>query len=117
MKNGKVVLAFCVLLALLCSCGAQEPAQPLPVLEVTATPTPRPTRIVWLTLDGTENGELVVSEINVWKDYDNRGAGIVGVGRHGQQVKLVRRSGDGVKIELPSGAQGWVTYYFIKEYK
>ncbi|NIQ88672.1 MAG: hypothetical protein GWN93_06155 [Deltaproteobacteria bacterium] len=115
MKNGKVVLVFCVLLVLLCGCGAEEP--PLPVIEVTATPTPKPTRIVWLTLDGTENGELVLTEINVWKDHENRGAGIVGVGRHGQQVKLVRRSGDGVKIELPSRAQGWVTYYFIKEYK
>jgi hypothetical protein len=55
------------------------------------------------------DGTLAVTEINIWKDCENRDAGIAGVGQHGQQVKLIRRSGDGVKTELPGGAQGWVT--------
>jgi hypothetical protein len=101
------VLAFILLLLPILACGGSS----------SSGGNAQPTAATYVTLDGTENGELVVPEINVWKDYDNRGAGIVGVGKHGQQVKLIRRSGDGAKIELPNGAQGWVTYYFIKEYK
>ena len=92
------------------SVPARTPAPAVPKAE--ATPA------TWLTLDGKEaDGTLAVQSINVWKDYDNRGAGIADTGQHGQRVKLIRRSGDGVKIELPNGVQGWVTYYFIKEYK
>ena len=101
------VLAFILLLLPILACGGSS----------SSGGNAQPTAATYVTLDGTENGELVVQEINVWKDYDNRSAGIVGVGKHGQQVKLIRRSGDGVKIELPNGTQGWVTYYFIKEYK
>ena len=108
----KRLLILFVILFALCSCGGEEPAPAVTVIDVTATPA------TWITLDGMESdGTLAVTQINVWKDHDNRGAGIAGVGQHGQQVKLIRRSGDGVKIELPNGVQGWVTYYFIKEYK
>jgi hypothetical protein len=116
----KRLLILAVCLVVLCSCGGEEPTQPVIVIEVTATPTTwlTATPTTWLTLDGKEaDGTLAVTEINLWKDHDNRGAGIAGVGQHGQQVKLIRRVGEGVQIELPDGTRGWVTYYFIKEYK
>ena len=84
----------------------------------TAVPEAEATPATWLTLDGKEaDGTLAVQSINLWNDYDDRAAGIAGTGKHGQRVKLIRRAGDSVQIELPNGAQGWVTYYFIKEYK
>lgn len=38
-------------------------------------------------------------------------------GRHGDRVKLIRRKGGGVLVELSHGERGWVTLYFIKEYR
>ena len=75
-------------------------------------------RAVYVTLDGYDkDADVTIYDINVWKDYDDRAAGIVGTGNHGEQVKFIKQVGDGVLIELPNGKQGWVTYYFIKEYK
>jgi len=36
---------------------------------------------------------------------------------HGEQVKFIARSGDGILIETKAGQRGWVTYWFIKELK
>jgi hypothetical protein len=115
-----VLVAFISLISLiivgglyyLISDGGEEPTPAATLVKVTATP------VTWLTLDGYESdGTLAVTRINLWKDYENRAAGIAGVGLHGERVKLIRRLGDGVKVELPDGTQGWVTYYFVKEYK
>ncbi len=71
-----------------------------------------------VTLDGYDkDADLTVYEINVWKDYADRAAGIVGTGNHGEKVRFIKQVDDGVLIELPNGEQGWVTYHFIKEYK
>ena len=106
----RYILALLIVLLIVCGCGP-EPAPEIMTAHA-------PPSITWLTLDGKESdGTLAVREINIWKDHANRGAGIAGVGKHGQTVKLIRRSGDAVKIELNDGTQGWVTYYFIKEYK
>jgi len=87
-------------------------------MSYTPMPESKPAQATYVTLDGREeDGTLSVPSINVWKDHNNRGAGVVGVGKHGQRVKLIRKVGDGVEIELPNGARGWVTYYFIKENK
>jgi len=82
---------------------------PLPAATPTATPK-------LVTLDGTENGEVVVPEINIWDSYNPRNR-VVAVGKHGEQVQLIRRSGNGVLIQLADGTRGWVTYWFIKELK
>lgn len=85
--------------------------------EGTSGPTPGATR--WMvTLDGEDtNAGLVIQEINLWKDYNDRAKGIAGKGRHGEEVELVRRAGDGVLVRTGSGVEGWVTYYFIRELK
>jgi ABC-type Fe3+-hydroxamate transport system substrate-binding protein len=84
----------------------------------TATSVPTSTPATYLTLDGYDkDAGIIVTPINLWKDYNDRSAGIAAKGQHGERVKLIRRSGDGVQIELQSGEKGWVTYYFIKEYK
>lgn len=106
------LLILLVVAGVLCGCGGQKPTS------TPSGPAPTATEPTWLTLDGREDdGTLAVTKINLWKDYDNRGAGVAGVGNHGDTVKLIRRSGDGVMIELANGTRGWVTYYFIKEYK
>ena len=84
--------------------------------------TPPPTSEVksetrWVTMDGTENGELMVPIINLWKDYNNRSRGVAGTIRHGARVKLIRRSGNGVLVETKSGTRGWATYYFVREFQ
>lgn len=109
------LLIVVVCLVILCGCGAERtPVMEYPV-EMLPTSTPVPT---WLTLDGKESGgTLAATEIVLWKDRHNRDAGIAGVGRHGQTVKQIRRAPDAVLVELKDGTRGWVTYYFIKEYK
>jgi hypothetical protein len=82
---------------------------------VTAVPSATP---VWMTLDGWDPAsQTTISPINIWKDYNDRAKGVAGTGRHGEQVRYIRRSGDGVLIETKAGVRGWVTYWFIKELK
>ena len=83
--------------------AAKEPAEP------ETTP---------VTLDGYDaEAKITVHEINLWKEYENRAAGVAGTAKHGQQVQMIERKGDGVLVETDSGVKGWVTYYFIKELK
>lgn len=72
---------------------------------------------VLVHLDGYENGELVATEINIWRDYNDRSKGIVAKLKHGQEVVFLKRISDGVLVESKNGLSGWVTYYFIKEFK
>lgn len=72
---------------------------------------------IMVTLDGCENGVLVVRKINIWRNYQNRMEGISTTAKHGEKVKLIRREGDSVLIETASGKRGWLTDYFIKEFK
>jgi hypothetical protein len=95
-----------------------SPSPPPPKPQPKQQPKPQPVEEVqWVTLDGTENGQVMVRTINLWKDYNNRSRGTVGSARHGERVKLIRESGEGVLVETSSGTRGWVTYYFVKELK
>lgn len=72
----------------------------------------------FVTLDGYDAATgITIQKINLWKDYNNRRAGISATAQHGEKVKLIRREGDGVLVETKAGKRGWVTYYFIKEFK
>ena len=68
-------------------------------------------------MDGRiEDGSIGVPIINLWDNYQTRSRVVARV-PHGEQVKFIRRSGDGILIETKSGQRGWVTYWFIKEFK
>ena len=72
----------------------------------------------YVTLDGYDPAsDTIIEPINIWKDYKKRSKGIVGKGKHGERVQFLEREGDGVKVKLKNGKSGWVTYYFIKEFK
>lgn len=72
----------------------------------------------FVTIDGYDSAsETIVREINLWRDYQDRSMGVSVTARHGEKVKLIRRAGDGILVETKSGKQGWVMYYFIKEFK
>lgn len=68
-----------------------------------------------LTIDGWDPAtKSIIDPINLWKNYETRTyAGNV---QHGEKVKFIKRDGDGVLIETKSGIQGWVTYFFIREF-
>ncbi|HEY3404957.1 MAG TPA: hypothetical protein VGK59_16320 [Ohtaekwangia sp.] len=69
-----------------------------------------------LTIDGRDpaTGDII-DPLNLWANYETRTyARKVG---HGEIVTLIKREGDGVLIETESGQRGWITYFFIKEYK
>jgi hypothetical protein len=69
----------------------------------------------FVTIDGTDGDGTIITPINLWSNYQTRS--FAGKVNHGERVKLIRRDGDGVLIETKTGLQGWVTYFFIKEYK
>lgn len=76
------------------------------------------TAVRQVTIDGYEkDAGLIVDPVNVWKSYSSRTSGVSGTVSHGDHVKLLDRSGDGVLIESSSGVRGWVSYQFIKELK
>ncbi len=111
MKRSTVVglvmaaLILCVAIQVM---GSREK----PIVHHTA-PTPW-----YVTLDGYDkDAGITVRDINLWKNYNDRNQGVAGTAKHGEKVKYIRRAGDGVLIELSNGTQGWVTYYFIKEFK
>jgi hypothetical protein len=83
------------------------------------TPTPAKKPVTeYVTLDGTEGGQVVVRMINLWLDPRNRSAGLGGKAPHGTRAKLVRRDGEYALVETDGAAKGWVTAaYFIKEFK
>ena len=115
---------ICILaIVLMVGCYAQEkPAKPAAAPEAEAlskeAPEPEKPATTPVTLDGYDSASVTtIQEIRLWKDYDNRAAGVAGTARHGQKVEMIERKGDGVLIETSSGVTGWVTYYFIKELK
>lgn len=69
-----------------------------------------------VTIDARDPASgLMIDPVNVWKDYENRGAGIVGRIHHGDTVGLIRQSGGAARIRLSDGAEGWVNATFIRE--
>ena len=70
----------------------------------------------YVTIDGMEGGQLTCPTVNVWNNYTSRDRVVARVS-HGTRVEFVRRSGNAVLIKTPNGAQGWVTDYFIREFK
>ena len=105
-------MVLLVILGWVTACGAT----PTP----TVRPTPRPTDTLMpmVTIDGKDPSTgLIIEPINVWKDYNNRAAGIATTVKDGQRVQFVRRTGDGVLIQTHEGKRGWVTYWFIEEFK
>ncbi|MFM8348580.1 MAG: hypothetical protein ACKOAR_11120 [Bacteroidota bacterium] len=69
----------------------------------------------FVTMDGTDKDGTIIQSINIWSDYQKRT--YAGKVRHGESVKYIRREGNGVMIETHTGNRGWVTYFFIKEFK
>ena len=66
-----------------------------------------------VTMDG--GGE--VASINLWDNYQTRGA-VTGRAASGERVKLLQQSGAGCRVETSTGARGWVTCAnFIREFK
>ncbi|HET9224177.1 MAG TPA: SH3 domain-containing protein, partial [Roseiflexaceae bacterium] len=97
-----LIIAFvaCLLIAIgMLALGVFVPAPPRPVTIYAHDPT-----------TGT-----AMAPIHVWRDLNNRSAGFVGVITDGMSVRLIRRVGDGVLIELPDGTRGWVNVTFIAE--
>jgi hypothetical protein len=71
-----------------------------------------------VTIDGYDSeAGVIVDRVNLWKSYKDRTKGIAGAVSHGDRVKMLEQSGDGVLIESRTGVRGWVTYFFIKELK
>lgn len=73
-----------------------------------------------LNIPGTINAidsttGIVINPVNIFKDYQNRDLGIAGKTSHGEEVTIIERSGQGVKIRTSSGSIGWVSSWFVKE--
>jgi hypothetical protein len=79
---------------LLTACGTTAPADTI-------------LRTVTINTDDPASGTRI-DPVNVWKDYNNRGAGVAGRVHHGDKVGLVRQDGSAVPIRLNDGTQGWV---------
>lgn len=111
-----VTILACAILYIVGTSGL-EPLPPAPTL-IPPTPYPTPTISITLHLDGWDpDARITIQRINLWRDYDNRSVGIAGIGYDGEQVKLRMRRGDGVLVEQIGGTIGWVSYWFIREYK
>lgn len=83
---------------------------------------PQPSRVVAVSTNraGTISGYdsatgSIIDPINIFKDYENRDAGISGKARDGESVTILEKSGNGVKIKTSSGVTGWVSSWFVKE--
>jgi hypothetical protein len=99
---------------------AIEATEPITLTDTPAPaePTMTPTPETFVTMDGYDSAsDSIIDPINLWIDYDDRSAGIAAKAKHGDKVKFVQRGGDGILVETTDGVQGWVTYYFIKEFK
>lgn len=100
-----------VLVLLLTACGA-TPAVSTPVA-MPLQPTDAPVQMV--TITGYDPAAQVdISPVRVWDNYQTR-LKVVGTVKTGDKVKLIRRDGTGVLIELDSGVQGWLTDSFIQK--
>ena len=69
-----------------------------------------------VTIDGRDTSGAMIDPINVWDNYQTRGA-VVARLHHGDTVTMLSRNGNGVQIQTSSGVRGWLTYSFIKELK
>jgi len=58
----------------------------------------------------------LIDPINVWDNYETRRK-IVDKVMHNEKVSMIKREGDGILIRTDRGREGWVTYFFIKEFK
>jgi len=111
-KSQQTVAIIILVVIILLIAHSQAPEEAAP------RPSAPPTTGTYVHLDGLDAAAgITIREINLWRDYTDRGAGIAGTGRHGELVELIRRDGDGVLVELMDGTRGWVTYTFIREYK
>lgn len=61
----------------------------------------------FVTLDEHDtSSNITVKNINLWKNYKDRAAGIVATVNHGDSVKLIKREGDGILVETRDGKRG-----------
>lgn len=71
-----------------------------------------------LTLDGLDAGTgILVLRIPLRKDPGNSSSATIATGNHGELVKFVRREGDSVLVDTKDGKRGWVTSFFVREFK
>jgi hypothetical protein len=73
------------------------------------------------TMDGHDTKDkswIAVPNIGVWNDSIRTSTSkhIFKI-KHGEKVKLLKRQGDRILIENKKGQKGWVTDFFIKEFK
>jgi hypothetical protein len=78
------------------------------------TPTDVALRTVTINADDPASGTRI-DPVNVWRDYNDRSAGVAGRVRHGDRVGLIRQDGGAALIRLNDGTQGWVNAQFIAE--
>jgi PBP1b-binding outer membrane lipoprotein LpoB len=93
----KYLVLLAILAALLVGCGG--------------TPAGRD-----VTIDARDESGQVIDPVNVWDNYQTRGAVVARV-HHGDHVTLISRNGNGAEIVTSNGARGWLTYTFIRELK
>jgi len=61
-------------------------------------------------------GDVVVPFVNVWPDYGDRTKSPVAAARHGTKGTLLAREGGRCKVEA-DGETGFVSWYFVEEFK
>lgn len=75
-------------------------------------------KVQTVTIDGYDpDSQTTINTINIWKNYEDRMAGIAAKVQHGDKVEMIERKGDGVRVRTANGTTGWLTYSFIKELK
>lgn len=71
-----------------------------------------------VTLDGyNRTSGITTHTINVLRSFSDTELDIRGTANHGETVNLIRLEGNCAFIETSKGIRGWVTAYFIKEFK
>lgn len=103
------LLGVIVGVIVLFSCGytLMNPGRPAPA----AAPITRQT-VTINGVDSTTGNDI--SPINLWDNYETRGA-VTGRVMTGERVTLLQRVGAGALVEKADGSQGWLTATFIKE--
>jgi len=115
---GLRLLAFIVLTVTISGCGT------LPVLSSLSgksEPQSRQTELApgqLLTLDGLDPGTgILVLRIPLRKEPNDSSRAIVATPHHGESVKFVQRDAENVLVETKDGTRGWVSSWFVKEFK
>ncbi len=75
----------------------------------------------YVTIDGYDfvTGKII-KKISIWRDYENRDAGVVAMLKHGKKVKWIEKKGTRATVKLGLRYKfriGYVSYFFIKELK